>query len=316
MTQPPNQTEARRLQRSLNMRIKNLAQTREVSVQHLRFHLIFECFLRRVFADNQTTWVLKGGTALLMRNGSGRFTQDIDLARDTLWEEPDDVHHEFEEIARRPADDPFTFAVTSLHTKREPSPDGYSAPTVEVRLAARIGVTTFETIRIDVSPQRHTQNPIERVPVAPLLDTLIDGEAKCFHVLTTAIESHLADKICAMYEPHPSGRSNRFHDLADIIRIIQTQRFSAHKVFTTLSHEAARRRIPRPQKLIPPGPHWEKEYEKNAPSYAELPIELHSLTNSLEYAGACLNEVLNEHRTQGIWNPATQQWEGARLPGK
>ncbi|MDO4686566.1 MAG: nucleotidyl transferase AbiEii/AbiGii toxin family protein [Corynebacterium sp.] len=26
-------------------------------------------------------WVLKGGTVLLIRNGYGRFTQDIDLAR-------------------------------------------------------------------------------------------------------------------------------------------------------------------------------------------------------------------------------------------
>ena len=310
MDRPLSQTQARRLQRSLNARIKNLAQSREVSVQHLRFHLIFECFLRRVFAYHQATWVLKGGTALLMRNGSGRFTQDIDLARDTVWESPDDLRHEFAEIAHRQADDPFTFKVTSLRTKSEPPPDGYSAPTVEVRLTAYMGVTPFETIRIDVSPQRHTQNPIVRIPVAPLLDTLIGGESKSFHVLTTAIESHLADKICAMYEPHPSGRSNRFHDLADIIRIIQTQRFSAREVSTTLSHEAARRRIPRPQKLIPPGPHWEKEYEKNAPSYAELPRELHSLTSSLDYAGACLNEVLNQHRTQGVWNPATQQWEG------
>lgn len=311
MSQSSSRAAERDFKRSLSTRIGNLAKETKRSRDSIQFELVFQCFLHRVFteATDATQWVLKGGTALLMRNGHGRFTQDIDLARVTNWENPDEIRREFEQIAQRKVHDPFTFSVTSVHTKSSPRPDGYATPTVEVKLEAKLGATVYHRIKIDVSVQRHTQAPMERVPIDPLLNQLTkDGGYDSFDIFATAIEAHLADKICAMYEIHHSGASNRFHDLADIIQIICTQNFSAAKLVNVLEHETRRRSITWPTKLVPPSPEWEKNYKQNAPSYG-LPVELYPLEASLDFAGKCLDEVLQLQRIYGTWNYLRRIWE-------
>lgn len=302
--------EARGLQRSLTTRIGNLSKTQNRSKDSIRYQLIFECFLNRVFSHSGSDWVLKGGTALLMRNGNGRFTQDVDLGRSQTWNDASEIRQEFENIAQRKSDDPFTFKVTSVHPKSASTPDVYSTPTVEVKLSARLGAVDFHNIKVDVSVQRHTQTPLEQVTISPLLNEVFkDVKYAPFNVLATAIESHLADKICAMYEKHRSGVSNRYHDLADIIQIIRTQNFSAEKLTEVLGHETARRNIDWPKEIVAPSPEWEKEYTSKAPGYDELPEELHTLKSSLDYVGACLNEVLQRQRSHGKWNFKTYSWE-------
>lgn len=146
--------------------------------------------------------------------------------------------------------------------------------------------------------------------MTPLLNQVTkEGGYKPFSILVTPIEAHLVDKICAMREPHKNGVSMRFHDLADIIQIIRTQDFSAEKLLDILSHEVKRRRIDWPEEITSPGPSWEKEYARQAPNYAELPEELHSLQKSLDYAGYCLNDVLQKKRIRGTWSHRNGHWD-------
>lgn len=93
---PLSRTEAKNLQKSIAMRIDHLSKTEDRSKDSIRYQLLFECFLRRIFAHQDSGWVLKGGTALLMRNGHGRFTQDIDLARAQKWDDTEEIRQEFE----------------------------------------------------------------------------------------------------------------------------------------------------------------------------------------------------------------------------
>ncbi|MEJ5929184.1 nucleotidyl transferase AbiEii/AbiGii toxin family protein [Corynebacterium sp. H128] len=307
MNQTLSPVQARNLQRSLNTRIGNLSKETGRSRDSLRSQLVFQCFLKRVFSS-PSEWVLKGGTALLMRNGDGRFTRDIDLARSRAWNDISEIRQEFERIAQLSGDDGFVFKVSSVGQKSVVD-DGYATPTAEVKVEVRLGAKRFHTINIDVSLRRHTQIPLEKVYVDPLLNELL-GESKCssFTVLVTAIEAHLADKICAMFEPHRNGVSMRFHDLADIIQIIRTQNFSAEKFLEVLHHEVARRRMDWPARITSPGPVWEEKYPINATQYAGLPRELQSLQSSLDYAGSCLNEVLKGERTQGTWKHEQLSW--------
>lgn len=292
------------------MRIDHLSKTQGRSKDSIRYQLLFECFLQRIFAHPDSGWVLKGGTALLMRNGYGRFTQDIDLARAQEWNDVDEIHQEFEKIAQRKASDPFVFEVTSTRLQSTSTPDGYSTPTIQVKLSARLGANVFHAIKIDVSIQRHTQLPLETVLVEPLFDQISKTvNYDPFYIPVIAIESHLADKICAMYERHRSGASNRYRDLADIIQIIRTHEFSAEKLAKILDHETKRRHIEWPELLNAPGPNWEKEYARNAPEYDGLPVNLHSLQASLDDAGTCLNEVLERSRISGTWNHQVLRWE-------
>lgn len=309
MNQPLSQAEMRNWQRSMSTRIANLAREQDRGKDSIQFQLVFECFLSRIFSKPSSEWILKGGTALLMRNGSGRFTRDIDLAHGHKWEDTSQIAQQLESLMQRKGADPFTFKITNVHSRQAGTFDGYSDPTATVTVKAFLGARSFHSFRIDVTLGRHTQTPPELVRVTPLLNLVTkEGGYEPFSILVTPVEAHLADKICAMRESHLNGVSTRFHDLADIIQIIRTQDFTAEKLLSILSHEVKRRRIDWPEKITSPGSNWEKDYAQKSPTYAELPKELHSLQGSLNYAGSCLNEVLQRKRIHGTWSHRTSRW--------
>ncbi|MBK4147093.1 nucleotidyl transferase AbiEii/AbiGii toxin family protein [Corynebacterium macginleyi] len=301
--------EARNWQRSVSMRMANLAKSRGRTKDSIKFQLVFECFLTRLFSEPSSEWILKGGTALLMRNGSGRFTRDVDLARAEKWDDPRDVVHQLEHKLQRESVDPFTFKILATNSRRFDTHGGYRTPTMTVNIEANLGGRTFHRFRIDVTLMRHTQVPPEIVEVDPLLNLVTkEGGYRRFSVAIIPVEAHLADKICAMQESHGNSVSMRFHDLADIIQIIRTQDFSAEKLLGVLDHEVNRRGIDWPGRISSPGNVWEKEYARKAATYAGLPPELHSLHSSLSYAGLCLDEVLSRQRLSGKWDHRRKTW--------
>lgn len=91
MAQPLTQLEANRLRQSLGTKLANEARSRGVAADPIRKQYIFTIFLSRIFQDPHAPWVLLGGNALLIRTGGGRFTQDVDLAREAPWTSPDDA---------------------------------------------------------------------------------------------------------------------------------------------------------------------------------------------------------------------------------
>lgn len=310
MKEEITRAEAARLKASYSSRIKTLAKELDRSANSLRYQIVFECFLKRVFASQSADWVLKGGTALLIRNGYGRFTQDIDLARAKNWESTEEIREQFERAALLDSDDPFTFRVSSAKTKSPLTTDNYDTPTVVVKLVVQLGSVEFQRIKVDVSLQRHTQSPVHSVMVDPLLNRVSKGlDVGSFHVNTTAIESHLADKICAIYEIHPTGDNTRYRDLADIVQIVRTQDFSADELVNKLEHEVKRRHLSWPVGITSPGQNWASDFEKQSRDFEAFPHEFHSLQNSLDFAGQCLNELLSRQRTYGRWNHQQKRWE-------
>ncbi len=102
-----SRAEDKRRQTRINMRLQNEANSRQVPLEVLRAQTVFECFLSRVFSDGSSNWILKGGTALLMRNGSGRFTRDIDMARKRPWLDTEEVQEELGQLLADKRPDPF-----------------------------------------------------------------------------------------------------------------------------------------------------------------------------------------------------------------
>lgn len=86
MNVKPNQLDAAKLRRSLSAKLANEARSRGVAADQIRKQYIFTILLRRLFSTSGSNWVLLGGNALLIRTGGGRFTQDMDLARETAWD--------------------------------------------------------------------------------------------------------------------------------------------------------------------------------------------------------------------------------------
>lgn len=294
------------LRASLNGLLKNEARRRGVTVEVVRKQYIFAVFFRRVFARERTGWMLLGGNALLIRTGGGRFTRDIDLARESGWESPEELLTELRGLVADDPADGFRFEVTGLLEHDRTDAYGYGTVTSKVDVRSFLGAVAFEPFSIDVSVRRHVEGPVDRIAPIQVIDhpSLTDLPL----IPTVPVENHLADKICAMYEPHETGVSTRYRDLADIVRIIKDLRFDAGRLDELLEHESQRRRIQRPDAMTSPGSQWPTGYENAARDFAEFPVELRPLDASLAYASDCLSDVLTRQRRTGTWDPDAQAW--------
>jgi len=245
MAQRPTQLELNRLRASLGTKLVNEARNRGVAADPIRKQYIFTIFLSRIFQNQDAPFVLLGGNALLIRTGGGRFTQDIDLARETPWIDAEEVLAELRRFAGQPyRADPFEFELASATIHREVDPSGYGAETAKVKARALLGGHVFESFSIDLTVRRHLDAPVDRVPLKPVIDheTLRDLPT----VPTTPVEHHLADKICALYERYGSNgaTSSRYRDLADIVRIVAAIPFDAGRLIKVLETAGAELLIP------------------------------------------------------------------------
>lgn len=300
---------------SLNARLRNVAKARGVSPVFVRKQYVFTKFLNRVFTQAAEGWVLLGGNALLIRTGGGRFTQDIDLARQGELPAPQSLQQELQTYCRPPDDgDYWFFDIKSVESRDNTDQYGYGTHAIKVKVASRLGTKTFEEFTIDITQRRHVDGAVDHVPLRAVIDD--DTGDELVSVPTVPVENHLADKICAMYERHGAEQkpSSRMRDLADIVRIVQALRIDAERLRTVLDREAGRRKIQLPAGIVEPDPKWATDFPREARTFAEYPDELHSLEASLGVASKCLNEILAGERTSGVWKPRSASWvppEGA-----
>ncbi|MDQ7880325.1 nucleotidyl transferase AbiEii/AbiGii toxin family protein [Microbacterium sp. QXD-8] len=299
------------LARSLQARLNNEARRRGVTADVIRKQYVFTLFLSRLFdTDPQPPWVLLGGNALLIRTGGGRFTQDIDLARESEWESTEDVRAELQSLVNAGADrDPFTFVVVSVEPHSEPDPYGYGAKTANAKVQASLGAQVFDTFTIDLTERRHLDVPVDQVPLRAVIehDTLADLPS----VPTTPLENHLADKVCAMYERHGRGGespSTRYRDLADIVRILDAGPIDAARLKEVLARESGRRRATLPSRMEAPAEEWRVAFPRQARTFAEYPSRLYELDASLDETRPCLDPVLSGERMSGTWDHEERSW--------
>lgn len=239
-------------------------------------------------------------------HGRGRFTRDIDLARENAWESPEELLTELRNLVADDPADGFRFEVTSVLEHDRTDAYGYGTATSKIGVRSFLGAVEFEPFSIDVSVRRHVEGAVDHIAPMQVIDhpSLTDLPL----VPTVPVENHLADKICAMYEPHETGVSTRYRGLADNVRIIKDLRFDASRLDKLLEHESQRRRIQRPGAMTSPGSQWSIGYENAARGFAEFPVELPSLDASLAYASDCLADVLTRQRRTGTWDPDAQAW--------
>lgn len=276
MTVPIDPADAARRQRSLNARINNAAKESGVPAPLIRKRYTFALFLKHFFSgpDPLDHWVLLGGTALVLRTGGGRFTQDIDLANRASWQ----------------------------------GPFGYGTKTAKAFIRVWLGNQQFDQFTIDVTDRhlRHAEPEPLRVS-SPFPHYTLQNLPV---VLLVPVEHHLADKVCTMYEKHGAkGQpSTRYRDLADIVRIVQRLSLRAGPLREVLDHETARRKLVLPRRLVSPGETWAQAFPRAARGFVAYPTGLLNLNSALGVCGDCLNPVLNNSRTTGTWSPDMQAW--------
>lgn len=293
--------------------INREARKRGVDAQLIRKQFSFALFYTRFFKDPESQWMVLGGNALLIRTGGGRFTQDIDLARQAPWNSEEDLVAEIVSILETgDREDDFGLVVKSVKLRSEPDAYGYGHLAAEVGIEVIFGGRAFDNFKIDVTARRNISSAVARLEVHSLLkDAVLDSIPR---VPTVPAENHLADKICAMYERHQGGTkpSNRYRDLADIVRLVQGVELDAQALQQILKFETGRRELVLPAGMVAPADVWESAYPQAARDFAEFPREFHQLRDSLEFAGKCLNPILARELIEGVWNPATQVWDETR----
>lgn len=297
------------LRRSLDAKLRAEASARGANITHVRKQYVFTLLFKRLFHDADGSWALVGGNALLLRIGGGRFTDDVDLTYTQTWDDPERLRTELTRLTSRDAGDGFTFRFTRADNRRQPDDFGYGTTSAKLAAEALLAGKTFETFTLDIALKRHVQDPVDYVPARPVIEhpTLEDLP----RVPVVRIESHLADKICAMYETHHGGKpSTRYRDLADIVRIVTNLPIDAARLTQTLEHEAGRRHLELPPQLTSPHEQWQREYPEAAKKFSEFPAEYRILEASLACAAQCLNPALSRERLSGTWDPHEGTWAG------
>lgn len=220
----------------------------------MRKQYVFALFFKRFFPGEDHNWMLLGGNALLIRAGGGRFTRDIDLARDTSWEDPEPVKDELQLLVDAGDQlDPFRFELGEIDPHSDPDSFGYGSKTAKITVTVWLGNRAFDTFVIDITNRRHDHGPVDMLPLSPVIEH--ETLANLPDIPVVAVENHLADKICAMYELHGRNKeepSTRYRDLADIVRLISSSAIDASRLHEVLGHEQQRRGIVLPQQLHAP----------------------------------------------------------------
>lgn len=260
----------------------------------------FDRFLCRVFSeDDESDWVLKGGTGMLARIPNTRATLDIDLYRNgyTL----DQAVADLKRLAAVDLDDHFRFVLTGqtlmLAGENQPYASGY-----RMTFDMYLGVRKVRTIGVDlVAGAGVTAPTITAAPAYRLdLPRLASTDYRIY-----GIADQVADKVCATMAVYPTGRSTRVKDLIDLVVIARTHHIDARQLSDAIAAERKLRLLdPFTELDVPVG--WGPVYARAARNIAYCANE-----RTVEDAAALMKSFIDPilaGRTSGAWSQSEVAW--------
>ena len=185
-----------------------------LSVSTLTQLLMFDRFLARVFQD-ETPFVLKGGTRMLAFLPRARATVDIDL--ETAITNIDDAVDSLDALVRRDIGDKLRFTRVS----RSSGPGSEDQPQVTMVKLVYEAAGTGQRVKIDLAA--HDRAGAATIRAAPGFRVPLGRAVPSPDYVMIAIEQQIADKVAAMMERRHGGdgRSSRAKDLVDLALIAQ-----------------------------------------------------------------------------------------------
>lgn len=193
MTNLPQVALIVRKRTQLLAKLRAEAKRQGVTALNAQHQFAFDMFLTRMFSHPDCPWVLKGGTSLLLRLGSGRRSEDIDLARKSHLR-PADARKELNHLVNAPGPtDPDVSFVLKEPARDNQDPNDPTRGSVKVVMM--LGGSQFVQFSVDLSTQQHLDSPVDQVPITPIIthDSLPSGAV----VSMVAVENVVADKLCA-----------------------------------------------------------------------------------------------------------------------
>lgn len=256
----------------------------------------YERVLARVFVDGDSSWVVKGGTALLMRVDNARHSKDIDLLHRVQ-----DIDAAQEDLVRalgRDLGDGLRFvvsAVRSLGGDQQPDVNGR-----QIDLQCYAGVKPVLAFHIDlVVGSLMTAEPETRTGSSPITVPGVEPP----RVQLYPIVDHLADKVCAtetLYRGHPSSR---VRDIVDIIVIATTHEIDGTALRVAIDGERLNRSLPKRVTFDPPAT-WTQQQYRTAATPACPP----DLVDAITLSRALLEPAMAASADGLVWSPVAAGW--------
>jgi hypothetical protein len=197
------------LERAVNDRIARRYPREEFQLR--RNEIAYRRLVARMFTLEPDRWVLKGGFLMILRLDPSRTSNDVDVTYVADAGEHAVAVQALRRALAHDLGDFFAFEIVRLGEETEDRAR-------RVTVLCRLGVREFTRFRVDLA---HAQPDLSVETIeAPPLSGLDEIDAvPPLQVL--AWPQQIADKICAIFERHPSGSSSRSRDLADLGMIAQ-----------------------------------------------------------------------------------------------
>ncbi|SDC09185.1 Nucleotidyl transferase AbiEii toxin, Type IV TA system [Raineyella antarctica] len=233
-------------------------QTGEDPAAYIR-NFVYGRFLARVFQDPDAPWVVKGGTAALVRIHDARTTKDIDLLGQL--DDTDQALKALRSLLAVDLNDHLRFQITTV----EPSLAGGGQPEVDgrrLRVEPYVGASRKEPFTVDlVTGSLLTAEP----EPAPLPGIDIPGLGAPTLRLYPLVD-HIADKLCAIqagYGADGSRPSSRVKDLVDLVVFARREDVEGAALHTAILGEWDHRHLAGRPVFTPPAS-WDKQYPRLA----------------------------------------------------
>jgi hypothetical protein len=247
------------LRRALEDRLMILVGKERGEIQRFRRQAAFDRLLCRLFQDETSPWLLKGGYAMELRIRTARTTRDIDLALRQSSTMSKGWNVEAVTAMLRHASeinlaDGFEFTIGDPTLDLDAAPYGGARFPVEAQMAGRI----FAQFHLDVSSGDVLREPYE---VLEGRDWFGFAGLPRARVPAVSPEEQFAEKLHAYTLPRVGRENTRVKDLVDLVLLIERTKLDAARLPMAI-HETFQRRKTHgiPPTLISPPASWSKPF--------------------------------------------------------
>ncbi|AHW65696.1 Hypothetical protein CGLY_16615 (plasmid) [Corynebacterium glyciniphilum AJ 3170] len=290
--------------------LRNAARQADEPPQTTRNRYFRHRLFARLSEEYPDKWVLAGATALEVRIDSPRSTSDLDTITSIAI---DEVAEAIETLGESPQD-PFDYSVKVPRNIR--ATEGLKA-----KITVSYDGKPVERFSVDIEHSVDNGTPPERMAISPTVatGTIADTDT---NGLVQSSADHIAAKVAGVSKmttrTNAEGvteqvNTHRYHDLADLAMLSDTQSVSMADLVRSLDFQANKHGSEAiPRQLDLPGDDWNPDKWEQARALRPWPADL-TIDRALEKAKVLVNPALEhyhadvEHPT-GRWSPDDHQW--------
>lgn len=251
---------------ALQKRLMNCANEKGIDVQQLMKKVAFDRFLCRLFSDDSSPWLLKGGYAIELLFDVSRTTKDIDLVlrshkinrNGRAIGEIDLIKESLIAYSQRDLNDFFSFVLTGEEKTLDNTPYGGMRYSIE----CKIGGKRYVSFHIDISSNDVSKWPyFEKVEGEDWIGFAGISPAMCS---VFAPEEIFAEKLHAYTLPRDQ-ENTRVRDIVDMYLLIANKKMDHNRISECVNNVFARRKTHEiPAEFSKPPSSWKNRYEQIA----------------------------------------------------